>query len=79
MAAAALAFAIALLGGMIAGLPVGAVVMMVLAAGLAALAMTALAGHVLQGQTGDVGGATQQAAEVAALLGLLIGLSPLPT
>jgi len=39
----------------------------------AALAMVAIARRQIGGQTGDVGGASQQLAEIACLLGLLIG------
>ena len=46
-----------------------------LASGVAALAMVALARRAIGGQTGDVAGATQQAAEIAAWCGLLIGRS----
>ena len=55
--------------------PVG-VATMVLLAGLAALAVTGLARRRLGGQTGDVVGACQQAAEIAALLGLVASVAP---
>jgi adenosylcobinamide-GDP ribazoletransferase len=45
----------------------------VLGAGLGAAAMTALARREIGGQTGDVAGAAQQWAEIAAWCGLLIG------
>jgi adenosylcobinamide-GDP ribazoletransferase len=44
-----------------------------LASGAAALAMVALARRAIGGQTGDVAGAAQQGAEIAAWCGLLIG------
>jgi len=44
-----------------------------LASGAAALAMVALARRAVGGQTGDVAGAAQQCAEIAAWCGLLIG------
>jgi len=44
-----------------------------LASGAAALAMVALARRAIGGQTGDVAGAAQQCAEIAAWCGLLIG------
>jgi adenosylcobinamide-GDP ribazoletransferase len=44
-----------------------------LASGAAALAMVALARRAIGGQTGDVAGAAQQLAEIAAWCGLLIG------
>jgi adenosylcobinamide-GDP ribazoletransferase len=47
-----------------------------LASGAAALAMAALARRAIGGQTGDVAGAAQQCAEIAAWCGLLIGHAP---
>jgi adenosylcobinamide-GDP ribazoletransferase len=44
-----------------------------LASGAGALAMVALARRAIGGQTGDVAGAAQQLAEIAAWCGLLIG------
>jgi adenosylcobinamide-GDP ribazoletransferase len=44
--------------------------------GAAAFAMVALARRAIGGQTGDVAGAAQQCAEIAAWCGLLIGHSP---
>jgi adenosylcobinamide-GDP ribazoletransferase len=43
-------------------------------AGLSALALTRLSARMIGGQTGDVAGAVQQVAEIAAMIGLLIGL-----
>ncbi|KQO69652.1 MULTISPECIES: adenosylcobinamide-GDP ribazoletransferase [unclassified Methylobacterium] len=68
--AGALALTLALLGGLL-GLPVGGVLLMLLLSGLGALAVTALARRRIGGQTGDVIGACQQVAEIAALLGLV--------
>ncbi|KQP34274.1 cobalamin biosynthesis protein CobS [Methylobacterium sp. Leaf469] len=68
--AGALALTLALLGGLL-GLPVGGVLLMLLLSGLGALAVTALARRRIGGQTGDVIGACQQMAEIAALLGLV--------
>ena len=45
-------------------------------AAAAALFMTRLSRRLIAGQTGDVGGATQQVAEIAAFLGLLIAAKP---
>ena len=45
-------------------------------AGLAGLAVTRLARRHIGGQTGDVAGAAQQGAEIAALIGLLTVLRP---
>jgi adenosylcobinamide-GDP ribazoletransferase len=42
---------------------------------IGAVAMTALASRAIGGQTGDVAGAAQQWAEIAAWCGLLIGQS----
>jgi len=47
-----------------------------LASGAAALAMVALARRLIGGQTGDVAGAAQQCAEIAAWCGLLIDHAP---
>ncbi len=49
---------------------------MIVLGGLAAYGVTALARRRLGGQTGDVIGACQQAAEIAALLGLVAALAP---
>nr|USU33398.1 adenosylcobinamide-GDP ribazoletransferase [Methylobacterium sp. OTU13CASTA1] len=68
--AGALALTLALLGGLL-GLPVGGVLLMLLLSGLGALAVTALARRRIGGQTGDVIGACQQVAEIAAILGLV--------
>ena len=64
---AALLLAFGLLG--VAGLSVSGV-----CAGVAALAIRQLAKRQIGGQTGDICGATQQAAEIAALTGLLFVL-----
>jgi adenosylcobinamide-GDP ribazoletransferase len=59
------------LGGLALGLPLRGLVLM-LGLGLgASLAVTALARRMIGGQSGDVVGAAQQAAEIAALVGLL--------
>ena len=57
------------------GLPFHGVGLMILLAGLATLGLTRLARHEIGGQTGDVIGACQQAAEIAALLGLVAALA----
>ena len=64
--------AVALALGVSLGRP-GSAAASLLAAALAAGAVTALAKHEIGGQTGDVAGAAQQAAEIAAWCGLLIG------
>jgi adenosylcobinamide-GDP ribazoletransferase len=58
------------------GLGAASVIAMVLLSGLAALAVTGLAAQRLGGQTGDVIGACQQAAEILALLGLVSAVAP---
>lgn len=55
--------------------PAGILLALILAA-FVALIMTRLSSKLIGGQTGDVGGATQQLAEIAALLGLLIAARP---
>lgn len=72
-----LASSLALLPALVAiaaGLPAGGVLLMIGMAAAGALAMTALARSRIGGQTGDVIGACQQAAEIAALLGLVAAI-----
>ncbi|WP_331308649.1 adenosylcobinamide-GDP ribazoletransferase [Methylobacterium oryzae] len=59
------------LGAVPLGLPLGGVALMIPCAGLAALGLTRLAHAKIGGQTGDVIGACQQVAEIAALLALV--------
>ncbi len=63
--------AVLALGAVPLGLPLGGVALMILGAGLAALGLTRLARARIGGQTGDVIGACQQVAEIAALLALV--------
>ncbi|TXN67152.1 adenosylcobinamide-GDP ribazoletransferase, partial [Methylobacterium sp. WL18] len=63
------------LGSVLLGLPVAGVALMILFAGLGALALTRLARNKIGGQTGDVIGACQQLAEIAALLALVASLA----
>jgi len=63
------------LGLGLAALGLGLALAALVAAALGAAAMTALAQRQIGGQTGDVAGAAQQAAEIAAWCGLLIGWS----
>ncbi len=58
------------------GLPLSGTVAMIVLGAFATLAVTGLARNRLGGQTGDVIGACQQAAEIAALLGLVAALAP---
>jgi adenosylcobinamide-GDP ribazoletransferase len=78
--AVALAFGICAAFGLAAGLgsplPFAGIVLAFLLAGGVALAMTRLSKRLIGGQSGDVGGAIQQLAEIAAYLGLLIAARP---
>lgn len=56
-------------------LPLGGVALMILSAGLSALGMTRLARRKIGGQTGDVIGACQQVAEIAALVALVAAVA----
>lgn len=69
--ASLLASALAALGG----LAISGMLLAILAAGLAGWALTRLSVRMIGGQTGDVAGAAQQVAEVAAACLLLIALS----
>ena len=71
-AAWACALVIALILGLLS-LGLGRALAAALAGGAGALAMVALARRAIGGQTGDVAGAAQQLAEIAAWCGLLIG------
>ena len=62
--------------GLSVKLPPLAIVLMPALAALAGLGLTRLAARLIGGQTGDVAGAAQQAAEIAALLGLLVAIEP---
>ena len=73
-AAWGMAFAIALVVGIAFG-GVWRATAAAVAAGVAAGSMTALARHAIGGQTGDVAGAAQQWAEIAAWCALLAGAS----
>lgn len=59
---------------LVSGLPAGGVALMLGSTALAAGAVTALAHRRIGGQTGDVVGACQQAAEIAGLIGLLAAI-----
>lgn len=61
------------LAGIALGLPAAGVILALVFAPVAALALTGLARGRIGGQTGDVIGACQQVAEIAALIGLLAG------
>ncbi|MGJ3263585.1 MAG: adenosylcobinamide-GDP ribazoletransferase, partial [Salinarimonas sp.] len=68
---AAIALALALAGG----LPLAGMIAACVATGVAGWALTRWSVAKIGGQTGDVAGAAQQAAEIAAALALLIALA----
>ena len=72
--AAALAAACALIIGLVAKYPTSAITLMTALALAAGWGMTRFSARHLGGHTGDIAGATQQLAEIAALIGLLIAL-----
>ena len=74
--AAGIAGAIAVALGALAGLPSFGIALTIVLSGLAGLALTGFAARHLGGQTGDIVGAAQQVAEIAALIGLLTVLAP---
>jgi adenosylcobinamide-GDP ribazoletransferase len=74
--AAILCAVLAILLGLLGGLPKGAISLMLLGTGLAGWLMIRLSARLFQGQTGDVAGATQQMAEIVAMIGLLIAIEP---
>jgi adenosylcobinamide-GDP ribazoletransferase len=74
--AAGIAGGIAVVLGALAGLPPLGIALMLVLAGLAGLALTGFASRHLGGQTGDIAGAAQQVAEIAALIGLLTVVQP---
>ena len=74
--AAGIAGAIAVVVGAFAGLPPLGIALTIVLSGLAGLALTGFAARHLGGQTGDIVGAAQQVAEIAALIGLLTVLAP---
>jgi adenosylcobinamide-GDP ribazoletransferase len=69
--AAGTAGLIAVVLGSLGGLPPSGILLMLVLSGLSGLALIGFAAHHLGGQTGDIAGATQQVAEIAALIGLL--------
>jgi adenosylcobinamide-GDP ribazoletransferase len=68
---AGIAVVVAVVLGALGGLPAAGIALMLALSGLAGLALTRFAKRHLGGQTGDIAGAAQQAAEIAALIGLL--------
>jgi len=69
--ATGLAIAAALALSALGGLPVSGLFLMIAFSALCGYAMTLFSRRHIQGQTGDIAGATQQLAEIAALIGLL--------
>ena len=65
-----------LIAGIATPLPWLGILLAFLLAGIVAVGMTRLSARLIGGQTGDVGGAVQQLAEIAAYLGLLIAARP---
>ncbi|SCX95604.1 adenosylcobinamide-GDP ribazoletransferase [Microvirga guangxiensis] len=74
--AAALAGLITIILGMIGNLPPSGVALMLILSGLTGWGFIRLSMKHLGGQTGDIAGATQQIAEIAALIGLLTAAQP---
>lgn len=74
--AAGLAGLIAVLLGLVGGLPASGIALAMALSGLTGWSFIRFSARHLGGQTGDIAGATQQVAEIAALLGLLTTLQP---
>ena len=62
--------------GILGGLPAAGLGLMLALSALSGLAFIRLGERHIGGQTGDMAGAVQQVAEIAALLGLLTALQP---
>jgi len=74
--AAGIAGGIAVILGALAGLPPFGIALMLALSALSGVAFIRFAARHLGGQTGDIAGAAQQVAEIAALIGLLTALQP---
>ena len=74
--AAILAAIVTLVLGFASAWPPAGIALMLVLAALAASTLTRLSARLIGGQTGDVAGAIQQLAEVAAMIGLLITVEP---
>ncbi len=74
--AAGLAGTIAVILGLIGHLPPSGIALMIALSGLTGWGFVRLAAKHLGGHTGDVAGAAQQMAEIAAMIGLLTALQP---
>lgn len=77
--AAALAAALSVALGALAGLPATGIGLMLALPGLVGWATTRFSARHIGGQTGDIAGAAQQVAEAAALIGLLTAVGPATT
>jgi adenosylcobinamide-GDP ribazoletransferase len=73
---AGVAVVVSLVLGVLADLTFAGIILMLLLSGLSGLALTGFAKRHLGGQTGDIAGAAQQVAEIAALIGLLTVVQP---
>ncbi|MDP8919449.1 MAG: adenosylcobinamide-GDP ribazoletransferase, partial [Pseudomonadota bacterium] len=74
--AVGLAGGIAVILGALAGLPALGIALMLVLSALSGAAFIWFAARHIGGQTGDIAGAAQQVAEIAALIGLLTALQP---
>ena len=74
--AAAMAAIVAALAAALNAWPLPALALMLVLPALVGLGLTRLSARLIGGQTGDVAGAIQQLAEIAAMIGLLIMLAP---
>ncbi|WP_084731217.1 adenosylcobinamide-GDP ribazoletransferase [Microvirga vignae] len=74
--AAGLAGVAAITLGVLGSLPFSGIILMIALSALSGYGMIRFADHHIGGQTGDIAGATQQIAEIAALIGLLTVLHP---
>jgi adenosylcobinamide-GDP ribazoletransferase len=74
--AAAISAAMAVGLGVISDLPPAGISLMLVLSWLSGWGLTRLSARHIQGQTGDIAGATQQVAEIAALIGLLTITQP---
>jgi adenosylcobinamide-GDP ribazoletransferase len=74
--AAGLAGGIAVILGALAGLPALGIALMLVLSALSGAAFIWFAARHIGGQTGDIAGAAQQVAEIAALISLLTALQP---
>ncbi len=74
--AVALSAALAVGLGVMSGLPPTGIGLMLVLSGVSGWGLTRLSARHIQGQTGDIAGAAQQVAEIAALIGLLTITQP---